>query len=125
MSVESGAGQVNNRANRANVGFCPKCGAVSLPERTECPVCRAPSPSVAARSRSRNLTVLLSLILGGIGAHKFYLGMWGWGIVYIAALPFAGISVLVGIAEAAHFHAMPPEEFDLRYNKRKPGPFDW
>ena len=108
--------------NRESLSFCARCGALMLPERAECPVCHA---TCAHRAKSRTVCALLAFFFGWCGAHKFYLGMWGWGLVYVAALPFAAVTLLIGMAEAAHFYLMPQEEFDLRYNKRKPGPFDW
>jgi len=32
--------------------------------------------------KSRVAAILLALLLGGIGGHKFYLGRPGWGLVY-------------------------------------------
>ncbi len=37
---------------------------------------------VKITEKSKATTTLLSLFLGGFGAHKFYYGAWGWGIVY-------------------------------------------
>ena len=33
--------------------------------------------------KNATTAVLLALFLGGIGAHKFYLGQTGWGVVYL------------------------------------------
>ena len=32
---------------------------------------------------SKGIYILLALILGGIGAHKFYAGKWLQGIIYL------------------------------------------
>ncbi len=37
------------------------------------------------RTKSKPLAGVLAIYLGGLGVHKFYLGQWGWGIVYLAA----------------------------------------
>ena len=34
--------------------------------------------------KSRAVAAVLAALLGGIGAHKFYLGKWGWGLLYLA-----------------------------------------
>jgi TM2 domain-containing membrane protein YozV len=36
-----------------------------------------------AQSKNSTTAVVLTLLLGGIGIHKFYLGQTGWGIVYL------------------------------------------
>ena len=33
--------------------------------------------------KNATTAVLLALFLGGVGAHKFYLGQIGWGVVYL------------------------------------------
>jgi TM2 domain-containing membrane protein YozV len=35
------------------------------------------------QSRSPSTALVLALLLGGIGAHRFYLRQWGWGIAYV------------------------------------------
>lgn len=37
------------------------------------------------RSRKTSTGVLLALLLGGVGAHKFWLGQTGSGVVYLIA----------------------------------------
>ena len=34
-------------------------------------------------TKSKVAAGLLGIFLGGLGIHKFYLGRWGWGIVYL------------------------------------------
>ena len=41
------------------------------------------------------IAALLCFFLGGIGAHKFYEGKIGMGILYIFTLGLAGIGVLI------------------------------
>ena len=33
--------------------------------------------------RNPNTALILCLLLGGLGAHRFYLRQWGWGIAYV------------------------------------------
>ena len=33
--------------------------------------------------RDRSTALILTLLLGGLGAHRFYLRQWGWGIAYV------------------------------------------
>ena len=34
-------------------------------------------------NKSRIAAIILALFLGGLGAHKFYLGRTGWGVLYL------------------------------------------
>ncbi len=35
------------------------------------------------QSRNPSTALILTLLLGGIGAHRFYLRQWGWGVAYV------------------------------------------
>lgn len=49
--------------------------------------------------KSPTTAVLLAFFLGGVGAHKFYLGRIGLGIVYLVFF-WTGIPALIGFIEA-------------------------
>lgn len=42
-----------------------------------------PAPVVVVAPKSKGLAILLALLLGGLGAHKFYLGQPWWGVLYL------------------------------------------
>lgn len=48
-----------------------------------------------ARRKDGTTGLLLALFLGGLGAHRFYLGQTLLGILYILILPFAAIISIV------------------------------
>jgi len=53
-----------------------------------------------SRTRKDVITgVLLALLLGGIGAHRFYMGEIGWGIVYLL-FSWTAIPMIAGFVEA-------------------------
>ena len=47
------------------------------------------------RARNKWVALLLCFFLGGIGAHKFYEGKTGMGVLYIFTLGLFGIGVLI------------------------------
>lgn len=98
-------------------------------------------PLVQKPKRKSTLT-LLTIFLGGLGAHKFYMGAWGWGLVYVlswfalllltevhAAFVFPLLLVLVFIVvEWIRYILMSDEEFQTKvktYQAGNPGPFSF
>lgn len=67
--------------------------------------------------KDKNVAALLALFLGSVGAHKFYLGRPGWGLVYLM-FSFTMIPMLIGWIEFISFALMNQEEFNRRYNSR-------
>ena len=68
--------------------------------------------------RNRNAAAILAIILGWAGVHRFYLGQYGLGILYML-LTFTGISFLLGIIDAVVFLRMSDEKFDRKYNSKR------
>jgi len=87
------------------------------------PVSQPVSGMTGARS---NVTAgLWAIFLGGIGAHKFYNGSWGWGIIYIVSLfiiPF--VSAFVSLIEGIIYLTNVPK-YDAEYNQTPPNPWKW
>jgi len=48
--------------------------------------------------RNPSTALILTLLLGGLGAHRFYLRQWGWGIAYVL-FAWTFIPVIVSIIE--------------------------
>lgn len=61
--------------------------------------------------RSKTLAALLAIFLGGIGAHKFYLGQVGWGLVYLL-FSWTSIPIFVGIVEGIIYLSMSDASFE-------------
>ncbi len=57
---------------------------------------------------------LLAIFLGGIGAHKFYLGQVGIGLIYLI-FSWTSIPILIGIIEGIIFLCMSKETFQNKY----------
>jgi hypothetical protein len=53
------------------------------------------SPLPTSPPKSRAITWVLWILLGWLGAHRFYLGRWVSGFVYLGTLGLVGVGVLV------------------------------
>jgi TM2 domain-containing membrane protein YozV len=84
------------------------------------------SPGATHRGKEKKTAALLSLFLGGLGVHRFYIGAWGWGLVYIGVnLLIPGIGVVGGVVEGVLFFRMSEQKFDEDYNYGTMAPFKW
>ncbi|NLH40115.1 MAG: TM2 domain-containing protein [Elusimicrobia bacterium] len=66
-------------------------------------------------NHSKIAAVLFAFFLGGIGAHKFYLGSTKLGILYLIFF-WTGIPLLIGFIEGIIYLTMSTEEFNAKYN---------
>ena len=107
-------------ALQGNAKFCKHCGEAIEKDCVICPKCgkqveelKADQPSVVINNSNNNtnsnvningrmgreknkwVAVLLCFFLGGIGAHKFYEGKIGMGILYIFTFGLFGIGWLI------------------------------
>lgn len=71
--------------------------------------------------KEKTTAIILSIFLGGIGAHHFYLGDTKKGILYLVFC-WTFIPGLLAIVDLIHYIKMSDEEFNLQYNSGlKPG----
>jgi TM2 domain-containing membrane protein YozV len=64
------------------------------------------------------MAVFLALILGGIGAHKFYVEKPGVGIFYLLFC-WTFIPVIFGFIEAIEYATMKEDVFQKKYIEKK------
>ncbi len=64
--------------------------------------------------KSKTTAALLALFLGGLGAHKFYLGKPVWGLVYLV-MCWTFVPALLGLIEGVYYLAMNDAVFQQRY----------
>lgn len=96
-------------------GYCADCESVNRTRLSVLPAQDTPTPPLYhTPKKSRSISVGLALVLGGIGAHKFYLGKPGKGLLYMLFC-WTGIPTLVGLYEAAKYIWMDEAEFHQRY----------
>lgn len=78
--------------------YCHACGAVISTLALACPRCGAPQPHpmlFGVSPKSRLAALLLCFFLGCFGAHRFYVGKIGTGILQLFTLGFLGIWTLI------------------------------
>jgi len=64
--------------------------------------------------KSRGTAIILALLLGGIGIHKFYLGRPGWGLLYLI-FAWTFIPAVVAFIEFLIYAFSNEENFHLKY----------
>ena len=101
------------------------------------PTTSPPPAAHPARHRNKTFATFLALLLGGLGAHRFYLrnSVDKLGLMHVASLPVAGlvygllpevdwffkilplvVSYIAGFIEALVLGVMSDEKFDAAYN---------
>lgn len=66
--------------------------------------------------KSRITTAVLALFLGGFGAHHFYLGKNGLGVLYIIFC-WTWIPGIIAVIEGLLYLCMSDQEFNRKYNQ--------
>ncbi len=61
-------------------------------------------------ARNRNVAVCMALVLGGFGAHKFYLGQRRQGFLYLAFF-WTLVPGILATFEGLHYLRMSDQEF--------------
>lgn len=95
---------------------------VAAPVAANAPVHSQPKPAplappvvaTATASKDQTLAGLLAILLGGVGAHHFYLGRILLGVVYIL-FSWTFIPMLVGIIEGIIYLTMAEEQWRAKY----------
>ena len=111
---------------RVEKKFCHNCGTATTANQSICLSCGVPL-SKGVGQKSKPTATLLSMLLGALGAHKFYMGSWGWGIIYlILCFTFVlfFIPVIAAFVETIRIILMTDEEFAIKAEAMKDkGPF--
>ncbi len=106
-----------------NEKYCSECGSIINLKAEICPKCGvrqlAVQPTVSQtggqlEGRKRIPAALFAIFLGGIGAHKFYLGQIGLGVLYLLFC-WTFIPAVVGLIEGIIYLSMSDSNFEARY----------
>ena len=94
--------------------FCHACGAAIDPRAFVCPKCGIRQRSTSGGGRTRISAALFALLLGGLGAHKFYMGQPGLGVLYLVFC-WTFIPAVVSLIEGILYLSMSDEDFAAKY----------
>ena len=105
--------------------FCGNCGAEINEKQVVCLKCGCAVPGprgdnnisndLKNGTRNKWVAVILAFFLGGLGAHKFYLGQIGSGILYLLFC-WTFIPALIAFIEGIIYLAMSDQAFAAKYN---------
>ncbi len=88
---------------------CDKCGTVMHVSAGNCPSCGA-AQAGGLGGKSRTTAAWLAILVGGLGAHHFYLGNTIRGLIYLAFC-WTGISAIVGFIEGISYFSKNDRQF--------------
>lgn len=94
--------------------FCRGCGKEIHETATTCPHCGAKQK--IEHGRSKTTATVLTFFLGGFGAHKFYLGKTGLGILYLLFF-WTFIPAFVAFVEFFMLLSMSEDKFNTKFNQ--------
>lgn len=99
--------------------YCRGCGAGIHETAPTCPKCGAPQDTVqrgvsAGSAPNKVTAAVLALVLGGVGAHKFYLGSIFLGLLYLVFC-WTFIPAIVGFVEGIYYLTLSDADFARKY----------
>lgn len=96
--------------------YCKDCGQIILYRAEICPYCGCRQTWFPYfYEKNKIVAGLLALFLGGFGAHKFYLGKIGLGVLYLIFC-WTGIPTIIGFIEGLMLLAMREETFARKHS---------
>jgi RNA polymerase subunit RPABC4/transcription elongation factor Spt4 len=119
MSDTFDSGQSGTQAQKVVQKKCNTCDRVIYAAAEICPYCGVRQQTVQISNapigkHSRITAAWLALLLGGVGAHKFYLGKPIIGLIYLVFV-WAYVPAILGIIEGIMYFSMTDEKFAEKY----------
>ena len=96
--------------------YCRDCGSTIQSRAEICPKCGVRQKAyTGAGGRNRTTAALFAFFFGWLGAHKFYVGQAGLGILYLLFC-WTFVPAIVAFIEAIVYLSMSDEAFNVKYN---------
>ncbi len=111
---------------RTQKNFCPHCGKPTLPVQAVCTQCGVSLET--AKEKGKVPAGILALCLGGLGAHKFYLGYTGEAVFMLCISIVAGaltmgmayvLMAIIGVVEGVIYLTKSDHDFAATYIQNK------
>lgn len=75
-------------------------------------IARSKGDELKKPTNQRKVAIVLAFFLGWLGAHRFYLGQIGWGILYLIIFwLFTPLAVVLGLIDALRYLLMADDAF--------------
>lgn len=94
--------------------YCSECGALIARQAEICPECGVRQARASSDSSEKIVAGILALLLGGIGAHKFYQGNLKYGVLYLCFF-WTAIPSLLGLIEGILMLIADDAEYERKY----------
>lgn len=103
--------------------YCRNCGTSRRPKQIVCLKCgcslrqTGSNGGGAGSPKSRIAAALFALLLGGIGIQKFYMGSWGWGIIFVVVgfMTFGTVTGIASLIDGIMWLCMSDDDFAAKY----------
>lgn len=93
--------------------LCSKCGSEINETAVVCVYCVAQQLETLTTTASKRIAAaFFAFFLGSFGAHKFYLGKTGQGILYLLFI-WTGLPSIIGLIEGIIYLNKSDEEFNM------------
>lgn len=98
-----------------NEKYCVECATLINKQAEICPECGVRQPSHPEYTDSDKVAAgILAVLLGGLGAHKFYQGNVKLGVVYLCFF-WTGIPAVLGLIEGILILISDNQEYEEKY----------
>lgn len=100
-----------------NEKYCSNCGELINKQADICPECgvrQESGGSSAEADTDQTVAGILAILLGGLGAHKFYQGRVGLGLVYLC-FSWTFIPAVIGLVEGILMLVADEDEYAEKY----------
>jgi len=103
-----------------NDEVCPHCGLFNSQKYKAAHVEEPSTPFtqhttvIVKNPKSRSAAILLAMLLGGLGVHKFYLNKPGAGVLYLLFC-WTFIPAVIGFLEGLTYLSMSDKSFESKY----------
>lgn len=94
--------------------YCVECGASIAKQAEICPECGVRQPGSGSTDSDQVAAGVLALLLGGLGAHKFYQGNTKLGVIYLCFF-WTGIPALLGLVEGILILIADEDEYERKF----------